>query len=528
MDRLTTSQIADFINPLAFARQRDSRIGQTAIGQAGASGPIRTQDIEASFRLITGASERLETLEGNLQTMLELANSARFVGDNLLKEQEIYGKLRSLSAGFDQVVDAIQFDKKTVFTGDTVYLDLGNGVRPMELDVAKLKTYGEDSLNLSLSEETAKIDISYSTSDQILNETYDIFGLDIEAASYVQGSNPALELETGTYKVQISYAGPDSTVEIRSNEGAIIERKEGVDLSGSGREWVDFDSGVRLSFEKDSFFSSFDKYDYETNGPAQLVATMNYERVEAHTLRTEEGPPDSQNVNLLYSPSVSDGTGSLSVSGTSVSPVDATKQALKSGAYIVDVEYRGSDSIVKVTDGLGRLKAFETGVDLSAEGSHELDLGLGFTINLEKDQLATNGMQLSIPLTYTQRGDDLDDFDFREYARRIQEAIEIVQEQREIVAGASERILEVNQLRNSATTSGIPDIATLNSSGALSMLSGGGSLFTPMSSDARFRVLSEQLFASTTALPTQANQSPQELAALQSNASTGGWLGTFA
>ncbi|HKJ89744.1 MAG TPA: hypothetical protein VJ960_01330, partial [Oceanipulchritudo sp.] len=156
MDRLTTSQIADFNNPLAFARPREERVGQTQIQSVASGSPIRTDDIEASFRLVTGASERLETLEGNLTTMLELARSARFARGNELKLQEIYGKLRSLSAGFDQVVEAIRFSGQTVFQGETAFLDLGPGARPLELDVAKLKTYGEDSLNLSEAEATAR------------------------------------------------------------------------------------------------------------------------------------------------------------------------------------------------------------------------------------------------------------------------------------------------------------------------------------------------------------------------------------
>jgi hypothetical protein len=73
-------------------------------------------------------------------------------------------------------------------------------------------------------------------------------------------------------------------------------------------------------------------------------------------------------------------------------------------------------------------------------------------------------------------------------------------------------------------------VAAFNSSGALSILSGGGSgsLFKPVSSSARLDTLSQQLFATTTALPTQANQTPEQLASLQNSAATNTWLGNFA
>ncbi|MFO7724200.1 MAG: hypothetical protein R6V45_01515 [Oceanipulchritudo sp.] len=529
MDRLTTSQIADFNNPLAFSRPREERVGQAQIQNTDSGSPIRTDDIEASFRLVTGAAERLETLEGNLNTMLELARSARFARGDERKLQETYGKLRSLSAGFDQVVEAIRFSDQALFEGETAYLDLGSGARPIELDVAKLKTYGEDSLNLSEAEPSARASVSFRTEDRIVNETYDIVGLDIDEASYVPGANPALELENGTYKIGISYAGAGSSVEIRTPEGAVVERKENVDLSGSGREWVDFDSGVRLSFEKENFFSFFDKFDFETNGPAELTATLTYERVEGHVLRTGEASPEDS-VNIPFSPVLSDASGSLTVSDPRIAPVDVTRQALESGFYTLDIEYQGENSIARLTDSLGRLKAFDFAIDLSGEGSTQLDLGVGLSLSINKDQFSTEGASLTVPIDYQRQTPPIEDFDFREYANRIEEAITIVQEQRGIIDDASERIQEVNQLRNSASTSGLPSVGALNASGALSILSGEGanSLFSPASSSARLDTLSNQLFSATTALPVQANQSPQELASLQNTAATNSWLGNFA
>jgi len=529
MERLTSSQIADFLNPLAFARSREARVGQTKIRTESTASRIRTSDIEASYRLMVGAAEKLEILEGNLNTMLELARSARFNTRESGKVDEIYGKLRSLSAGFDQVVNAIQFDQKTVFTGDKAYLNLGDGVRTLEFDTSNLRTYGEDSLDLSSSRPTAKATIGYRTEDRIVNETYDIIGLDIDRAEFIDGANPALELQDGTYKVAISYAGAESNVEIRTMEGALIEKKSGVDLSGSGREWVDFEAGVRIVFDKESLFSSFDKYPYETKGPAELVATLNYERVHAHVLRTGESEGEEA-INLVYQPSLEIGGTSMRVGEPEFAPTAVGKEALESGLYNLEVEYHGEQSILRLTDMFGRLKAFDFNADLSQEGTTEIDFGLGFTLPFENHQFNTDGGNLVVPIKIQKEKPAMEDFDFQDYADKLEAAILIVQEQRSRVDEISKEIEQVNQQRNSANTAGVPSTMAFNSNSAISLLSGGGdnSLFKPRSASSRLNVLSTQLFSTTTALPAQANQSPRELASLQNTAAGNSWLGNFA
>ena len=123
---------------------------------------------------------------------------------------------------------------------------------------------------------------------------------------------------------------------------------------------------------------------------------------------------------------------------------------------------------------------------------------------------------LTTALSYNREAPDLEDFDFREYADRIREALLIVDEQLLVMAEAKTRIEETNQLRNSANTSSSPNSAAFNAASANLLLSGGGGggLFGAISSGARFGVLSTQLFETTAAFQTQANQSPQELAQL--------------
>lgn len=526
MERLTTRQIEDFNNPMAFARDRVTRIGQQTIGLI-TNRPIRTNDIEQSFRLVTGASERLETLENNLNTMLQLAREGQRA-NTPRKLQEVYGKLRSLSAGFDQVVDAIKFNGQTVFKGNDLFLSLGPGARPLQVEASKLLTYGDKSLNLSTADPTADVRVTYRTDDLILNSGYSIVGLDIDDAAFIRGSNIALELEDGDYKIAVSYMGKDSSVEIRSLTGTLIERRDNVDLSGEGREWVDFDVGVRLTFAKEQFLQSIDKYDFEELGPARLSATMSYRRVDAHLLRTLEEPPKPDSASFLFNTPLQTADSKLALSNPRISPVNPTRQALDSGSYVLEVEYFGKNSVIRLSDGLGRLKAFQFGVDLTESGTRRIDLGVGLSFDLEVDNFTNMGAKLVAPVEFQRDRTALEDFDFRKYAKRITDAIGVVIEQRERIDKAKERIEEINQLRNLASTQALPSSLAFNSTNALTLLNGGGdnSLFRPASPTARLNNMANQLFGTTTALPTQANITPQSLNQARM-ASASGWLNTF-
>ncbi len=528
MQRLTTNQIKDFNNPLAFARDRTQRVGQNQLSNSS-SNTVRTGDIEESYRLALGSSERLETLAGNLQTMLDLAQEGQRIRGNDRKLQEVYGKLRSLSAGFDQVVEAIQFNGNDVFTGKNVVLNLGTGTKPITIETSNLLTYGDSSLNLSESEPSAKASVRYAPEDIALNDAYSLIGLDIEDASYISGSNTALELEDGNYKIKVTYEGANSSVELLSEEGGLIERKEDVDLSGSGQEWVNFDVGVRLSFAKEQLLQSIDKFDFETHGPAYLYATLNYDRIDAHTLRTGETPVTTEKAEFLYTPvlTAEDG-GTLTASNPELIPVSSDKSPLTTGSYTLAIEFRGENSFIRLTDTLGRLRGYQYGVDLTSTGTTKIDLGVGLSFEVTNASF-TEDSTLSIPVNYERPAPAIDDFSFREYAKRIEAAITVVEEERTAMAEVISKIEEFNQLRNLAATTATPNLLAYNSASAIKILSQPS--FGPKSYDhgatqARTSLLANQIFAGTTALPAQANQSPESLASLQ-NASEIGFIGFF-
>lgn len=502
MDNLTTKQIADFNNPMAFARTRTERVGQTEI-TSDHQRTIRTKDIEESYRLVIGATEKLEILKGNLMTMAELTENGKLNSNDTRKQEEIYGKLRSLSAGFDQVVEAIRFDGQTIFTDKPIVLTQGPGTSDLLIDPINLLTYGDDSLNLSQSVADASVAIKYYTDDAILNDAYDVIGLELNSAGYLPGSNPALELETGAYKVAITYLGENSSVEIRNIDGSLVEKKDQVDLSGSGTEWVDFDVGVRLQFEMESLFQSFDKYDFETRGAAVLSASLNYERVNRHVLRTVSEEPETNSAEFITNTSLNIGTGQLRLSNPQVAPIEAQTQALTTGNYTIEVEYYGENSIVRLNDELGRLQGYQFGVDLSQDDSKVIDFGNGLRFEIETNQFNTDGAILTTAVRFNREEAGLENFDFREYEERIREAMLVVDAQLLVMAEAKTHIEETNRLRNSALTSRAPDTTSLMAASANVLLSGGGGLFGAMSSDASFDVLSTQLFESL------ANQSPQ-------------------
>ncbi|MBC2595039.1 hypothetical protein H5P28_12295 [Ruficoccus amylovorans] len=520
MDSLSSTQIADFLNPLAFARTRENRVGQSKLGEE--TGTIRSPDIEASYRLVTGASTRLETLEGNLFTMLELAGKGASARTERAR-QDIYGQLRSLGAGFDQVVEAIRFNDRAVFTGDPISLSLGEGFSDIQLNPDKLLTYGEDSLNLSQTRVGAEVAVSYGLEDAIVNQAYDIVGLDIESAAFLPGGNPALELESGAYKLGITYQGANSSVELRDLEGNLIEKQDGVDLSGDGREWVDFDAGIRLSFEKFNLFATYDKYDYERNGPAKLSATLNYRRIDEYILRTGDEPPEDS-VTMSFPGRIRIGSTSLEALAPHMNPIATGVTAAEGGRYTVEVDYNGAQSRVRLKDELGRLQRYLFDVDLSAEGTTEVDFGNGLAFDWKNTGFGDQKASLTAFLDYRLAKPPVEEFDFKAYADQLADAIEIIQAQREMIDTAKAQIEQSYSSRNSGGAGG--QVLPLNLSGISTILGGASadSFFASTTSQARLGVISDQIFSAASAFAVQRGLDESTLAQLENSAANGRWF----
>ena len=113
-------------------------------------------------------------------------------------------------------------------------------------------------------------------------------------------------------------------------------------------------------------------------------------------------------------------------------------------------------------------------MDLSQDGSQEVNFGNGLSFEIETNQFDTEGATLTTALRYNREAPDLEEFDFREYADRIRESLLVVEEQLLVMAEAQNRIEETNQVRNSANTSSAPNAAAFNAASANLLLSGGG------------------------------------------------------
>ena len=522
MERLTTEQIREFNNPLAFSRNRSVRIG--AQSPSSASNPVRTTDIEESFRLVTGALSRLETLEENLNTMLELAREARRTQPDSRQQREIYGKLRSLSAGFDQVADSVKFKGQSVFTGETHQLSLGPGSRPLQAETSRLLTYGEGGLNLSEGRPAADVAVRYNTDDLIINSSYTIVGLDLRDATLDPEADPVRELEDGLYKARISYAGENSAVELRTSLGSLIQRVENVDLSGTGSRWVTFDSGLRLEFEMENSFSSFDKYDFESNGPAELSASLEYRRIEQHVVRTDDEAPPPDGVSFAFEPSLSDSGGTIRAGDPRLAPTSPGFQTLASGAYSLVIDYRGENSVIKVQDQLGRLLRYQFDVDLTRDQAR-IDTGVGFDFAWSNPGFTGDSGSLTIPLDFQLEEPPLESFNFIEYEERIRNAITVIEEQRNDFESFSADIQQRFEEQNQARSGIRPGAGNILANSALSILSrgnGSGSILNTGTTGARLDQFANQLFSTTTALPTQGQFTDSELNALRQSATPSG------
>lgn len=517
MERLTSTQISEFNNPLAFARERSTRVGEVDL-ETRSSQDFRTANREASYRLVTGAAKRLATLKTNLETMLGLSQSIHSSQSNPLKRDEIYGKLRSLSAGFDQVVDSVRFDGNPIFGGNRLILEMGSGSRPLTLETSKLFTFGPKSLNLSSTSETAEVTVFETVDDVILNQNTDFTGVSLAGASFIEGSNSALELDNKSYKVKILFTGNNSAIEIRDTFGSLIERKEGIDLTGRGREFVDFDAGIQLQIDKNPPLEALDAIDYTFDEPTEVNASILYRRLDSHTLRNaSDDATVADGASLLFNPSLgSAASGRLTVESPKLTPPSNNASALESGFYTMNIEYRGENSYIRLTDALGRIRGFQFGVNLTGE-STTVNFDGGLSLTIKNDGYSGSG-SLQVPVEYNRKPPAVEEFDFRKYTGQIEDALAVVDEELAKMEETALQIEEINIQRNPAANQSNATSLSLAAASSLNILSGGvnGPLsLSTGSTSQRLALAADQIFANTSSFATQANQSPGQVASLR-------------
>lgn len=387
---VTPSQVQRWLDPFEFAKPREVKEADARVSIFAEEKPeyVKTEDIDASLRLLTGAYERLETIEGNLKSMLDLANEAslsRRISDS--KREEIYAQLRSLSAGIDILADQTRYDELKILDGSKVELADGSGA-PTTLTIGNMATSGLDSLLISRKERAGIGTVFYDEAVLERNSRSTLVGLDISEVNSVRPQAGMDELEDGNYTVKITYAGPDSTIELLDETNNVLGKQENVDLSGTGQELVNLGVGVQLSIEKENQREAlgvelFDKYDYRSYGPTELYAKLNYQRVLTHNLDAGHAPaPKRASLSNSTEAVTANGAGNLYFGGVAMAEPQNGRSELAEGRYTVEVRYNGETSNLFLRDANGRLIDAKTRVDLSNSGLHNVRFDSGPNVTL--------------------------------------------------------------------------------------------------------------------------------------------------
>jgi hypothetical protein len=337
--------------------------------------------------------------------------------------------------------------------------------------------------------------VSYDPATLIRNSFSGLAGLDISDSIGIARTDGLPELEDGKYRLEIEYNGPDSSLILSDQFGGKLETLTGVDLTGTGLETVEFASGIRIEIDKIQGSQNFDKWDYANDGPVSLFADLNYERVSWHNLVGDDRNPETtaeaewsyKSPRKYSAPAVN----FLEIENNGVS---ALTGELAEGNYKLTVKYKGADSIVEVRDAFGRMKQRIDGLDLSADGKHSIDTGLGVRFTFENIGYGTTTTTVNANFDYTPApSQDERDFDFLAFGERVVGAIELLDEQLFTVDDQIASVQQIVQLQRGQSGGA--------NSGAISLLSAAGGnsgllgLLSGSAVQSRLTVSGAQLFA---------------------------------
>lgn len=507
MSGLSLDQISDYNNRNAFTRVRSpsARTAATFMESVSSSNnkSVKTKTLSDSYTLLSGLADRMEMIRANLGTMLgyaELGSSAK----TATERDEYIGYLRSLSGGIDDIVDQTQWNDQRTLDGRSIDLSLnghGSG-NSRKIELNSFYTSDELGFNLTKQPSTGKADIFYDYYSSYRNHEAGVVGLDISEAVASEVATTKNELETGTYRLEISYAGPDSSISIKTLEGLLINKVEGVDLSGTGQELIDLEVGATLSISKEQILQSVDKYDYENEGPATLYALMDYQRVFRHELSNEDFSQFTErDLDVSYKKRLSDGSGgSMEIETLSMSGIKSGVIGFESGNYSLTINYNGENSSVEIRDSDGKLKYLNYRVDLSGSEKVEIDTGKGISFTIDNDNYSAQSGRMMALFSYEAEGNNNADFDFKAYTRKIQDAIEKLDVDLDSILTAQDEILNINSFQNNSYYSQSASTST----GALitAMLSGSisgstSTVFGASSANSQLSAAAGEIFSAT-------------------------------
>ncbi len=397
---ITAAEVREFLDPWSFARPRN-KIGatKTADGKAiplfGES-KLMTTNLSQSVKVLGATYTRLKTMTTNLESIKKFADEAA-LNSKSAKRDENYAKIRSLVAGVDILVDQSRFDNQRLLDGSKSTFVATMSGKTEQPKLANLLTFGEGSLELSQYKDVGRVMLDFSEGTEMLNANQNL-GLNVISAVYSEPTDSEDELKDDDYRIKVSYEGAHSKVSITDQALHPIKTIEDVDLTGNGTTDVDFGNGVKITIDKTTAFSprGFDKWDYETYGPADVFADVKYAQVSQQSLLVDSGENLIKEVSMKSQSSVSTSDGGvLSMVSPEYVRSSSVTDELKDGVYSVKVNYYGDNSSAMLRDSSGRLVKFLSGLDLSVEGTNPIDFGNGLTVNIKNDGVGSLPEQLS-------------------------------------------------------------------------------------------------------------------------------------
>jgi hypothetical protein len=404
---------------------------------------VTTDSYKQSTGLLKNMSEKLGTIQGNLENMLTFArNGEKALTDK--KQETAFAQLRSLSAGIDSIVRSYTLEDLKLFGGRSIDLSYDNGSFGMKLD--NLSSSGKDGLGLAKSGDGAFVKISYDYLNTMRNNKTSIAGLDLTSASTCEGNPAVKQLTDGDYQVKVEYMGPKSTIYIQNLDGTTIDKAENVDLTGTGQSDVKLGCGVQLSLEKTYFRTALggDKYDYDLFGPVSLYANLSYEKNVQHFLDdgSKKELVTENSVSVASGRNLHGTTGNMQVSAN-VAPVYDGRTQMATGPYSLKIKYAGvggKSSSLWLYDNSGNLVSTVCSVNLSGTKPVSVDLGTGVSVKLDQQNFTSGARTYTTTLNYTAADEPYKVFDFKAYTERIQEALDTVKENLKTVSDAQQEL----------------------------------------------------------------------------------------
>lgn len=475
METPSADLIRSYLEPNVFATARSAARGiATTQATAASSATVKAGSMQDSYQLLTGSLERLGTLRSNLRTLQELSFEANQPKVSLQRKEEIYGMMRSLTAGIDILVDETRYKDQKVLDGSDLQVNSGTSATT-RLQLDSLRSSDDGGLDLSSKIAGVRTDVFFDASDQANNALAGVLGLDISDSRGITPQPGNLELANGDYSIKVHYAGPNSTVELFTSEGRLLSRAEGVDLSGNGVETVPLESGVELTFAKEQLSEEIDKYDYENNGPAILTAKLRYERVYQHELDDGSGQTRNEAAAELVvsSPQRLSSSGSLDVDTVSLAGLTDPARALETGAYRVEVGYAGANSTATLYDRDGRMVDFLGGLNLEGTGKHAINFDRGFKVTLDNQNFGGGTSQLTAQINLTKADVAHEVFDFSAFAGKVDAALARADAQYDDMEAAQQQIVRIQQAQMGAGSAALNGVTGLSTGQLLSTLLGG-------------------------------------------------------